>query len=796
MLAIAAVLFCAGNMLAQHTEFPPAFKATEENLETRYPAQRGQSEITWLTSETESTAWGNTLGSTLKAVMEFTPSDIGNFEDLTITAINQISFFLNSQYVYTITSARAVIMQGATIQTATEHISQDIEISALTGGWNSVTLTSPYTVDATKSLYIGYEIATYTGGYPMSLAGGNNPKQGWIYGGSWQNIATDNHQFMIKAMATVTPNVNLAIRLTSLNIPSYAVVNTNLTVEGTILNRGLDNIASFSASYMVNGTTVEQDFTGLNIASMETYNFAFTTPYELNQLTGYEFTVTVSSPNGEDNNDNNTLTATVEVLTTLDIPKRVLHEGFSSSTCGPCTMGNQQLKEILDDADPEKFVNLKYQMNYPSSGDPYYTAESNDKRLFYGVSGIPDMFVDGVNNISSSQYSLEQLNELAAVPAKAEMSATISRDGKTVSADITVTPLTSSSGNVRLFAVIAEKSTVKNIGSNGEYIFYNIMKKFMTQTDGNAIDFGSVNIGEPITASLSYQFKGNYRLPENASNPIDHDTEHSVEIFNNLEVVYWLQDIETKEIWQAGVAYPPSFPQVTIDVLSNPAPGGYITGIGSNQHDQNSHVTVKANAYSNYNFVNWTVNGNVVSTDAEYTFTAANDTTLTANFALKQFAVTFNTPENGTLAVTAGGASVNSGDIFDINTVLTITATPDEGYWLQSLKVNGKDFESGKTHKIITDVLVEALFTDDVGIDSRTMTGITVYGNEGNVYIVNKNNIQLKSVEITDVLGRVVYSGKANTSVEIPVNEAGGIYIVRLVSEDGKISSEKVHLTR
>jgi hypothetical protein len=41
-------------------------------------------------------------------------------------------------------------------------------------------------------------------------------------------------------------------------------------------------------------------------------------------------------------------------------------------------------------------------------------------------------------------------------------------------------------------------------------------------------------------------------LPNNAGDPINHAIEHSVENFDNLFVVWWIQNMKTKEVTQAG----------------------------------------------------------------------------------------------------------------------------------------------------------------------------------------------------------------------------------------------------
>lgn len=69
----------------------------------------------------------------------------------------------------------------------------------------------------------------------------------------------------------------------------------------------------------------------------------------------------------------------------------------------------------------------------------------------------------------------------------------------------------------------------------------------------------------------------------------------------------------------------------TISVSAEPSEGGNVTGCGNGLH-YGDECTVTATANNNYNFTNWTENGYVVSTQAEYSFTVTGDRTLVANF--------------------------------------------------------------------------------------------------------------------------------------------------------------------
>ena len=95
--------------------------------------------------------------------------------------------------------------------------------------------------------------------------------------------------------------------------------------------------------------------------------------------------------------------------------------------------------------------------------------------------------------------------------------------------------------------------------------------------------------------------------------------------------------------------------------------------------------------------------------------------------------VSLNSPDHGTLLVTytntsgTAGQTVTEGNDADLahRCILTITATPDNGYTCSSLTVNGSDFTSGNTHILSADAEVEATFvaqTSTVTLDNNSAT--------------------------------------------------------------------------
>ena len=122
--------------------------------------------------------------------------------------------------------------------------------------------------------------------------------------------------------------------------------------------------------------------------------------------------------------------------------------------------------------------------------------------------------------------------------------------------------------------------------------------------------------------------------------------------------------------------------QYTVNVSANPTIGGSVTGGGTYNQGQSCTVTATPNA--GYSFTNWTENGNVVSTNRNYTFTVTGNRTLVANFQAQ--------PQNYNITVSANpsnGGSVAGGGTYQQGQSCTVTATANTGYAFANWTENG-----------------------------------------------------------------------------------------------------------
>ncbi len=541
--------------------------------------------VTWLTKEIRTNSFGLNNAGVTGAFMELNPSDLLNFNNTgkKLTNIKQVQFYLETKLKFN--ACRIVLMRGTDIATAAKVVSQAIDTNILTLGWNSIDLDSPYVIsDSSQRLYIGYEIDLKQSETPLAAADGKNAKQGWFLSfNSYSNISVSGYVFLIKALATAEDAAANEIALLPLEFPFYKTVGDTVPIRATLKNYGTAPLTSFKFGYDVNGVQSNiQTYTGLNIAPDSFYTFTHSTPYIIDTVNTLIIKSTVSQPNGvSDVEFNNFQTNTILALPRIAIPRVVLHEVFTSSTCSPCKKGNEVLDSILGLYDSSRWACIKYQMPFPGMGDPYYTSECGDRSNFYGnVTGVPSLIADGPElfKINPANYSYNQLDALAQTPAFVQMSGTVEVNEKTVNLNVTINPISNiANENLRFFAAIVEKRTEKNRKTNGETEFLYVMKKFMTDVKGDSLT--SLEINVPKVLEYNYTFQGGYRLPTNASNPINNDIENSVENFDSLMVVYWIQDIKNKVVYQSGKADPDNKSaisilkpeQVNVTVFPNPA---------------------------------------------------------------------------------------------------------------------------------------------------------------------------------------------------------------------------------
>ena len=183
----------------------------------------------------------------------------------------------------------------------------------------------------------------------------------------------------------------------------------------------------------------------------------------------------------------------------------------------------------------------------------------------------------------------------------------------------------------------------------------------------------------------------------------------------------------------------------SIQASANPTNGGTVTGTGS--YTEGSTCTLTATPNAGYSFVNWTKNGQQVSTNSTYTFTVTGDASYVANFEVATYQITAT-------AIPSSGGSVTGGGTFNFGQTCTLTATPNSGYtfcsWTEYGTVVSED--PSYTFTVEGDRNLEANFYQaptDVCNIIITMNDSYGDGWNGNYLVVNYSEGCVPSEQIT-----------------------------------------------
>ena len=321
------------------------------------------------------------------------------------------------------------------------------------------------------------------------------------------------------------------VALQSVAVQPYITAG-NQTYSGTVKNIGTNNVTSYTVTWQANsGAFQTYNVTGVNIVPGATHNFTHNIP--LNAVSGlYNLIFNVSLVNGavDPDTSNNSLTKTTQIPTGSTSFKPLI-EKFTSSTCGPCASYNNATFNPYYTAQNQNFNYIAYQMDWPGTGDIYYTAEGAVRRDYYGVTAITSLWIDGGEySTGNSQATLTtHVNTEATKPGYFGLTANRNLSGNNAVVNYTITPYLT--GSFVLHAAVIEKLTNQNVGSNGETSFKHVMMKMVPNASGTTINTtAGTPISGQITASLANTF-----IEENS----------------DLEVIVFIQNATTREIMQS-----------------------------------------------------------------------------------------------------------------------------------------------------------------------------------------------------------------------------------------------------
>ena len=352
--------------------------------------------------------------------------------------------------------------------------------------------------------------------------------------------AYGNNIFIDEVQVAQIPAVDAEMRLLTVN--SYVPIG-DTSIAGTFKNSGTSTINTADILWQLDsGATYTQSVSGLNLAPGQTYNISHSNLWNGTAGEVHSLKLSVSNINGAGNDadtTNDLVSKSVSVYSAIS-PRFPLYEKFSSATCPPCYSFNTGGYNAFFDANHTDFAGIAYQVNWPGSGDPYYTAEIGSRVSYYGISGAPTLLVDskdGTNNNVTGAFNTEaeltaNLTTAATAPSYFTINASRTIVGSDITVNVTVDPFVS--GTYKLYTAVVEKVTTGNVATNGEVEFHNVMMKMLPDASGTTINFSNgVASNTVLNAALTGLF---------------------IEDLSDLDVIVFIQNPATKGIMQSKIA--------------------------------------------------------------------------------------------------------------------------------------------------------------------------------------------------------------------------------------------------
>lgn len=215
----------------------------------------------------------------------------------------------------------------------------------------------------------------------------------------------------------------------------------------------------------------------------------------------------------------------------------LLFECFTNTSCGPCAQQNPALDALIN-ANADRVAAIKYHMNWPGANDPMYlhnTVDNNARRGVYEVSSVPHTVVDGIRyaNVPSglSQNTVNTWLNIES-PFEMRLSYEVDEAANTITVHVMGRASQAVAGNVKLYVGVIEREIhyTSAPGANGERDFYSVMKKLLPSASGTSI--GNVEADSYFAYTFTWELAN---------------------VYNNdqLDAIAWLQNANTKEVYQA-----------------------------------------------------------------------------------------------------------------------------------------------------------------------------------------------------------------------------------------------------
>lgn len=209
----------------------------------------------------------------------------------------------------------------------------------------------------------------------------------------------------------------------------------------------------------------------------------------------------------------------------------MLFEHFTNTSCGPCATQNPVFKAFFNNHRAEA-RHLSMHTSWPGSGDPMYVEVKDESAAlvsYYGVSGVPDMFANGVG-IGGPTGANEDMLKTDLSPIRIAVNETADGNSREVSVNIATVSDFDDANYVLKVAIIESEIKYNSApGNNGEKDFGNVFRGWLA--DKEAITLPAK--GESLDRTYTFEKKDTW----------DGD---------NIYVLAYVVNTATKEVLNTG----------------------------------------------------------------------------------------------------------------------------------------------------------------------------------------------------------------------------------------------------
>lgn len=327
------------------------------------------------------------------AGVRFTAVDLERFaEDGSIEGIN-----VGISSKFNIASIRVWLRDALTGEDIASSELTSSTDPALANGWNAAWFTDPVRIEAGHDYYAGYTmtLSNKASWALVSIQAGSHAESCWLKVGSgeWMDRASDLGILNLELLVSSSnlPQTDLSLTRAEL-LSNHLVPGQGVEVEYSLHNVGMKTVNSYTL-------TLADEEAGVSLSKhieCDLVHDARVTRTEIFDVEGllpehiYNFTLTVSNPNGEEDETPGDNVMTLPEITAINgtYVRTVLIEEFTTERCPNCPAAAKNLHQMyntLTDSEKQRTAIVCHHSGF--STDSFTQPCDESYLFFYGPSG-------------------------------------------------------------------------------------------------------------------------------------------------------------------------------------------------------------------------------------------------------------------------------------------------------------------------------------------------------------------------------------------------------------------------